>query len=550
VIPRSAHGLPMQLKAVVSQSLPQLAWVAEVNRRSGLITLVHGRKVEVRPNFFIEGVWNGSFADGDFGETDCVFGSGAILNDQSIRFVPSASTVDSLHYAESGAGVITVSNSLPLLLASTGDALNPHCPDYPIICDSVMDGIDDYRRNIPTRRGMVQRQIYRNLEVSRDNIAQLDKRMPSHFTCFKDYREYIQNNYKLIAANARDSSRIEPLEIWSTQSRGYDTTAINAMVRAYGIDKVFTVTRAKNKFYLAHNDEDMLPDDDGSEICKVLDLNCIQINRSAFRKEFNDEYLYYCARHHNQDVNLKEISKHISKVGVLLTGVHGEILCANDPFVLPPLLDSTMRRLDVGGHGLGEFRLVAGFIHAPVPFIGARRKEDIVKITESSEMDRWCLGNTYDRPIARRIAEEAGIPRWMFGQSKMGSVVIFHRPAVPYGKALRKQFFDYLVAEQILSKTQSSLWPIIRQVNSILMLKSEKRFPLVHYAERVITKLAGREFQFKLLWSHLDGALFCFCVNRTAQKYSHLLSRSKDMPPETLANMPEPLPTASTQLCN
>jgi hypothetical protein len=538
----------MHLKSLADQSLPQLAWVAEFNRRSGKVTLVHGRKVEVRQNFFIEGVWNGPFNEGDFGDTECVFGSGAILNDASIRFVASASTVDSLYYAGNEA-VVTVSNSLPLLLAYTGDALNPHCPDYPIICDSVMDGIDDYRRSIPTNRGIVQRQIYRNLEVFKDKIHQIDKMMPPNFRCFKDYREYVQNSYQLISSNARDSNRVQPLEIWSTQSKGYDTTAINAMASAYGIDKVFTVTRAKNKFYLAHNDQDMLPDDDGSEICKLLGLNCIPINRRAFSEEFSDEYLYYCARHHNQDVNLKAISKHISKVGVLLTGVHGEILCANDPFVSPPMLDATMRRLDVGGHGLGEARLTAGFIHLPLPFIGARRKEDIVTITESPEMDPWRLRNTYDRPIARRISEEAGVPRHIFGQLKMGSVVIFHRPAVPYGKELRKQFFEFLAAERILSKTQSLLWPIIREVNSILMLKSEKRFPLVHYAERVITKLAGREFQFKLLWSHLDGALFCFCVNRTAKMYSAQLSQLRGMDSETAGDIAEPLPAAPTNLC-
>jgi hypothetical protein len=213
------------------------------------------------------------------------------------------------------------------------------------------------------------------------------------------------------------------------------------------------------------------------------------------------------------------------------------------------MLDATMRRLDVGGHGLGEARLTAGFIHLPLPFIGARRKEDIVTITESPEMDPWRLRNTYDRPIARRISEEAGVPRHIFGQLKMGSVVIFHRPAVPYGKELRKQFFEFLAAERILSKTQSLLWPIIREVNSILMLKSEKRFPLVHYAERVITKLAGREFQFKLLWSHLDGALFCFCVNRTAKMYSAQLSQLRGMDSETAGDIAEPLPAAPTNLC-
>ena len=38
----------------------------------------------------------------------------------------------------------------------------------------------------------------------------------------------------------------------------------------------------------------------------------------------------------------------------------------------------------------------------------------------------------------------------MFGQSKMGSVVIFHLPSIPYGKTLRREFFQYLVDEKIM----------------------------------------------------------------------------------------------------
>jgi len=209
-----------------------------------------------------------------------------------------------------------------------------------------------------------------------------------------------------------------------------------------------------------------------------------------------------------------------------LTGVHGEILCANDEFVAPPLMaDSTIKRLDVAGHGLGELRLVVGFIQLPVPFIGARRKADIVKITESAAMDPWRLNNNYDRPIARRIAEEAGIPRHMFGQSKMGSVVIFHLPSIPYGKTLRREFFQYLADEKIMGRYSTMMWPIVRWVNSILMLKSEQRFALVHYAERVISKVRRRQFQFRLLWSHLEGTLFCFCVNQAAEEYKSGMSK-------------------------
>jgi hypothetical protein len=515
----------MQLRSLANFSLPKLAWVAEVDRTSGIVTLLHGPLVEVRPNFFIEGVWNGPFQDGDFGETDCVFGTGGILGEDSIRFVTSAATTDYLYYSEDG-GQVTVSNSLPLLLGYIDDFLDPQYLEYPEICDSIMDGIIHYRRDIPTKRAKVRRQMYRNLDVSRENVSESDKRMPPRFVCFKDYRDYLRDNYALIVANARDRARAQALEIWSTQSKGYDSTAMNAIARCHGIDKVFTITKAKSVDYLAHQDEGELSDDDGGEICELLGLPCIQLNRRAFTKEFDQEYLYYCGLHHNQDANLEEISKHVSKVGLLLTGTLGEMWYTKACLGKRAFLDSELRRWDLGGHGMAELRLVVGFIHLPFPYIGARRREDIVNITESSEMDSWRLGNKYDRPIPRRIAEEAGIPRHAFGQSKMGSVVIFPGPSIPYGKELRLEFFAYLADEKIMARSEAWLWPVVRWVNSILILKSERRFAVVHYAERVISKLTGREFHFKLMWAKLEGALFCFCVNRTAEEQRKLISNT------------------------
>ena len=98
-------------------------------------------------------------------------------------------------------------------------------------------------------------------------------------------------------------------------------------------------------------------------------------------------------------------------------------------------------------------------------------------------------------------------------------MVIFSMPSIPYGKALRREFFDYLAANNVMRRSTTWLWPIVRWVNSILMLKREDRFAVVHYTERVISKVTGREFQFKRMWSHLDGALYCFCVNRRAESY-------------------------------
>ncbi len=516
----------MELRPSANFSLPKLAWIAEVNRTDQIVTLHHGPLVEVRQNFFIEGVWDGPFAKGDFGETECVFGTGAILKDGSVRFVTSAATTDFLYYEDRGAQV-TVSNSLPLLLACVQDALDPHYRDYPLICDSVMDGIDDYRRDIPTKRGKVRRQMFRNLDVSREKVSEAEKRMPPPFKCFDDYRNYLRGRYGLIAANARDGARLQPLEICSTQSRGYDTTAVNSIACAYGIDKVFTVSKAKSNFYLAHNDEGKLPSDDGEDICTSLGLKFIRLNRRAFTEEFGQEHLFYCVLHHNQDANLKDIAKHVPRVSLLLTGTYGSIWDTEKCFSNRVVLDGSLRRSDLSTHGMSEFRLVAGFIQLPFPYIGARRMSDILRITESSEMDPWRLGNLYDRPIARRIAEEAGVPRQIFGQSKMGSVVIFSAPSIPYGKALRREFFDYLAYERIMTRSTTLLWPIVRWVNSILMLKREDRFAVVHYTERLISKLTRREFHFKRIWSKLDGALFCFCVNRTAETYIRHLFQVK-----------------------
>jgi hypothetical protein len=517
----------MQLRAQVNISLPKLAWVAEVDRTSGIVTLLHGPLVEVRENFFIEGVWNGPFQLGEFGTTDCVFGSGGILTGDSIRFVPSAATVDYLYYADKREQV-TVSNSLPLLLASIRDALDPCCQDYSRICDSIIKGIYDYRRSIPTKQGQVRRVMYWNLDVSREAVSEVDKTMPPRFSCFKEYRNYLRDNYALIAHNARDPARTQPLEIWSTQSKGYDTTAVNAICRPDGIDNVSTISQAKSRSHLGHNDAGVThDDDDGGEICALLGLPCIRLDRRAFVQEWDDESLYYCTLHHCQDANLKDLKKHMQAPSLLLTGINGDVVWPREYAAKKTVIDSAIRRGDLGGHGLSELRLAVGFIHLPLAFMGARRKVEIVAISESDEMQPWRLNNAYDRPIPRRIAEEAGVPRQLFGQSKMASVVIFPKPSIPHGRALRREFFDYLADEKIMARYKSWFWPVVRWVNTMLTVRSGRIFQMVYYAERVISKLSGREFRFKRLWSNLDGALFCFCVNRTAKNYFEYLSRWK-----------------------
>ena len=47
-------------------------------------------------------------------------------------------------------------------------------------------------------------------------------------------------------------------------------------------------------------------------------------------------------------------------------------------------------------------------------------------INRSPEMKPWCVVGNYDRPIVRRIVEEAGVPREPFGNRKHGGGGYLH----------------------------------------------------------------------------------------------------------------------------
>jgi hypothetical protein len=500
--------------------------VASIARDGEIVSVHHGLFVEVRDHFFIEGVWNGPFDKGNFASTDCVFGTGAVLRKRSVLFVSSASTTDYLYYHQS-AEYVVVSNSLPLLLSYTEDSLDPHFTGYPAINDSIIEGINDHIRDIPTLKGSVKRLMYRNLEISARSVIETEKDMPPNFACYNDYYAYLVNNYQLIVDNIRDPSRKFRLQIFSTQSKGYDSTALNTIAAKFGIDNVFTIIKGKSPKHFATRDQNTQVDDDGSPICNALGLNFVPIDRRSFAREFDQEYLYYAALHYNQDANFNEIMTYVSDVSVILTGTLGEIWYTNQSYYKdrPGDINPDLKRGDHGGHGLSELRLVVGFIHLPFVYIGARRREDIFRITESPEMGPWRLENSYDRPIPRRIAEEAGVPRDLFGQIKVGSVVLFPSPSLPYGRELREEFLESLINEGIMTRWGIQLWPLVHLVNSVIAFRYNYR--AVYYLERLISKIIRREFVFDLLWKHLDGSLFCFCVNKCVHDYASCF-REKD----------------------
>jgi len=516
----------VKLTFLPNQAMPKLAWLARVDSLEQKATVTHGPWVEVFEQGFIEGLWDGSFTEAGFDQSACVFGSGAVLRGESLVFVASASTTDYLYWWASGdANHVVVANSLPLLLAQQNDELAPGFTAYDAINSSLMQGIQRYVRQIPTKNGKVNRLMHWNLEVAPGRVRELDKPLPPAFADFTAYAGYLGDCYRRLAANSRDAARSRQMVIFSTQSKGYDSTAANAIAKEHGVDLVFTVTKSKSKGYFADEDKQLELDDDGGAICEFFGLPCQPIDRRALEHDGAQEYLFYACMHETGDFNLQQISDHVRQPTVLLTGCLGEIWYPSHYYAdRPGMLNPDLMRVDLGNHGLTEVRLQAGYVQLAFPYLGARSRADIFRITESEEMEPWRLHTDYDRPIPRRLAEQAGLPRAMFGQIKMASVLEYPAPVIPVDVNLRQEYLAFLVAQGVLSRAQARLLPWVRRWNALLWTTSPRRHAWNYYLQRGISKLLGRRFAFSPVFSRLNGSIFCFCVNKRIKDYQQAMT--------------------------
>jgi hypothetical protein len=502
-------------------ALPRLAWLASVE--SGRCSVEHGCLVETSRDFFVEGIWYGDFATGRFGACESFFGSGAVRRGPDFVFVTSSATVDCLYYATSS-GRVVCSNSLPFLLSSLGDRLDPKNPSYARINDSIMAGVDLHEREIPTVAGAVRRLMHHNLVVRAGDASEEPKPLPPGFASYKGYRDYLDETLRGMIQNAKDPARHTPLRILTTQSTGYDSTAINALARRYGIDLALSVAEPKERIGYYSGGKARTRSDSGADICRILGIQMATIDRRFFEKEPESEFLYWAGTHNCLDMNLHEVTKHTGNGAVLLTGVRGEIWYTENSInsidaSRRSYINDQIQSWDLVGHGFSEARLHAGYIHAAAPYIGVRRRQDIFDIGNSEEMRSWSIGGAYDRPIPRRIGEEAGVPREAFGQTKLASVVEILPPYLPHGERLRQEFFAFLrkefdpLADARLRLAQRLNYPLT------LFLRAYDKVRRIMRARFLSFMRPVRRTRFHL-GDNRKSALYVFCVNKTAKFYT------------------------------
>lgn len=395
----------------LAESWPVLAWLARCERQSDIVHVIHGARVELKGDWFCEAVWDRPYCAGEFDSTDLAFGSGGRLRDGSVTFVSSGSTVDRLQSLQAGR-VLLVSNSLPCLLAVAGGHVDPAYPHYFRDFASIRLGLSRYRPTFPTSAGVARLVYFRNLTWNGTEVRETEKPVQTRdFRSFERYRGFLQTALQRLAENLAAPERRFPYRYLGTISSGYDSPMVAVIGRNAGLREVISFDRSREA-----------DGDSGHEIASRLSLGLTLIARDEWRSAGGPfaEVPFLAADAKGEDVFFKSAEEHL-KGAVLLTGFHGDKIWGKNAKDLGP----DLARGDQSGLSLTEFRLHAGFIHCPVPFMGVRQIGDVNRLSRSPTLARWDVPGEYSRPICRRVVEEAGIPRTAFGVRKKAASVLF-----------------------------------------------------------------------------------------------------------------------------
>ncbi len=401
----------MRFEYTAMPEWPPLAWLACCRSGAATVAVRHGPRVEVTAEWFAEAVWADEYAAAAFDRTDLVFGSGGRARNDTVTFVSSGTAVDRLQTVTRG-GESWVSNSLPCLLAAVAGVPDPTFTGYYAFFKSVIHGTSRYQHELPTSAGPVRLVYFANLEWNGAVLREVEKPVPARdFSSFEKYRDFLQFTLGRLHENLSAVERRFPYRWLATISSGYDGLATAVLAKPHGLGEAISFSEARGG------------DSDSGEIpAGMLGVSVSLIARDAWRHAPQPEVPFIAADAKGEDVFLRGAEAHLAG-RALLTGHYG---IAWDKNVKG--LSGGFERKDQAGLSLTEYRLWAGFLHCPIPFLGARQVRDLMALSQSPEMRPWDVGGSYSRPIPRRIIESADIPRGTFATRKRaGSVLFFHR---------------------------------------------------------------------------------------------------------------------------
>jgi len=385
--------------------LPPLAWVATI--AGGTVAVNCGLSVRCADDGFFEGTWVGEARLGAVVESTSVFGSGIVNAAGGLFVVPPSHTLEGL-YVWRGEGEVVISNSLVGLLEASGHALDPDVAYPPLFVASV-DGPARPLLKMPLLAGELTIAHYENLRVHGDDLEVERRPRERPFSSFDDYVVRINAALASAIANAPGYTPVV------AASSGFDSIAVAAIARGHGARRMVTIASGKEV------GRTEIADDSGESAGRALGLEVELFPRLGYMaSEHVPEAEFLATGMSGEEVVMAEMERALRR-SLLLTGHYGGLMWRKGK---PASRD--LWRGDMSGTSLTEFRLRVDCIHVPLPVFGRTEQPSLMPIARAAEMRPFSIGGGYDKPVARRLSEEAGVPRDAFGIRKRSASGTLH----------------------------------------------------------------------------------------------------------------------------
>jgi len=213
--------------------------------------------------------------------------------------------------------------------------------------------------------------------------------------------------------NGADTRRKKTYQPLVTVSRGYDSVACAALGVAAGWKDAVTL--------VSKEPDDPDSDDDGTPVAEQLGLSIEKFDTQAWRQLPDvPETEFIATAWGGVMVRFASMVDSLQDTLLVFGNVADRTWQPGSSGVQPNWgRPRTMDILSMGQESFWEFQLRVGFFTVFPAAYAAVHWNALYQIMTGEEMQAWSVGGDYDRPLPRRIAEEMGVPRELFGQKKM-----------------------------------------------------------------------------------------------------------------------------------
>ena len=447
----TAESGPMNFSCFVEicPDVPALAFAAEIIPGRREIRALCGRAVEVDDRGLIAGAWSARFKERAIERGATSVGTALRLTSGGLIAIVGTASASALFFCRTGSRLF-VSNTLAFALAAADDRLVTSHPFYPQDLCTFVFGSHRYRHTVPTESGQLSVH-YGSMAIGDDlRLRPVPVTEPPPFSDFSSYRAYLIDETRSMFANAADPARRIQYTPVVALSAGYDFPAAAVIAREAGCTEGFTFGQPF--------DRPDIDEDSGAAIGRTIALSMKEYRTYAYRDRSDlPEIEFIASSFAGGQVYLTAADGVLSE-RIVVSGYGGDRIWARNygernrphfPFY-------------IGGYSQTEFFVRAPALDFSVPLVGARRFAEIGAISRGEPMRPWSIGGDYDRPVPRRIVEEAGIPRGSFATRKRRITPDYDnltRRAVDLdrflSRASRAAFERWFAAEQPIDRFQA-----------------------------------------------------------------------------------------------